>query len=258
MEKVRNANSFEVFVSKDTFKFNAAHFVAFPGFRERLHGHNYRVSVRLVGSRKIGVDGYLIDFGEVKGVTKNVCKSLNEYFICPMYSPVLKITTDADDVKNPSVRLECEDGAVFTFPRQDVTMLPLAHATAEELAIYLYGEILKGLDSSYLSMRGIHTMEVIVAEAPGQEATFRHEINDFIDGGNVTLDVRKFIMDGDVIPAPCPENSKQNNLFLNGGCPSSCCQTKTNFAGNFEDVLKAINERDHDLTGDELKTLLGI
>ena len=37
--------SFRVHVTKDYLKFSAAHFIAYPGFRERLHGHNYRVSV---------------------------------------------------------------------------------------------------------------------------------------------------------------------------------------------------------------------
>ena len=34
-----------------TRQFNAAHFVAFEGYRERLHGHNYHVSVRLIGAQ---------------------------------------------------------------------------------------------------------------------------------------------------------------------------------------------------------------
>ena len=37
-------HSFRVYVSKDYLKFSAAHFTAYPGFRERLHGHNYRVA----------------------------------------------------------------------------------------------------------------------------------------------------------------------------------------------------------------------
>jgi dihydroneopterin triphosphate aldolase (PTPS-III) / 6-pyruvoyltetrahydropterin synthase len=213
--------SFEVFVSKDSFKFNAAHFVAFKGFRERLHGHNYTVSVRLLGSRKIGADGYLIDFGNVKDVTKSVCKSINEYFICPIHSSVISITTEEIDGKETSVRLVCEDGATFVFPRQDVAMLPLAHATAEELAIYLYGEILKGLDSNYLTMRGIHTMAVTVAEAPGQEATFRLEIPNGTEG-SFHLDVRKYIMEGDIIPMPC---LGRNKSALSKGC--SICEGRT-------------------------------
>ena len=37
--------TFRVHVTKDYLKFNAAHFIAYKGFREALHGHNYRVSV---------------------------------------------------------------------------------------------------------------------------------------------------------------------------------------------------------------------
>ena len=57
------AAPFEVCVG--AFKFNAAHFVAFPGFRERLHGHNYAVAVRLRGAVS-DADGYVLDFGDIK------------------------------------------------------------------------------------------------------------------------------------------------------------------------------------------------
>jgi hypothetical protein len=33
-------------VNSENFKFSCGHFVAFKGFRERLHGHNYTMSVR--------------------------------------------------------------------------------------------------------------------------------------------------------------------------------------------------------------------
>ncbi len=38
---------YSVVVAKDYLKFAAAHFIAYPGFREPLHGHNYQVSVRV-------------------------------------------------------------------------------------------------------------------------------------------------------------------------------------------------------------------
>ncbi|GAX12160.1 hypothetical protein FisN_1Hh085 [Fistulifera solaris] len=167
-------SNFEVYVSKDTFKFNAAHFVAFQGYRERLHGHNYQVGVRLLGRRTLGADGYVIDYGNIKAVCKTVCKELNEHFLCPMYSDVLKI--ESDDNTSTNIRITCQDGSSFSFPKQDCAMLPIVHATTEEIAIYLWSEILKGLNSQYLAQRGIHTMEVTVAEAPGQQATFRWEI----------------------------------------------------------------------------------
>ncbi len=40
-------SAFEVVIAKPDFKFNSAHFIAFKGFREKLHGHNYTVSVKV-------------------------------------------------------------------------------------------------------------------------------------------------------------------------------------------------------------------
>mmetsp|Transcript_3277 Transcript_3277/g.4800 ORF Transcript_3277/g.4800 Transcript_3277/m.4800 type:complete len:230 (-) Transcript_3277:486-1175(-) len=209
----RPACSFEVHVEKETFKFNAAHFVAFKGFRERLHGHNYRVGVKLLGSRKICSDGYVLDFGCIKAVTKTICKGMNEHFIVPMLSDVLTITmTKVDNPvtqkQDEYVNLTCEDGSQFSFPKHDCILLPIVHATTEELAIYLYGKILNGLDADYLLQRGIHTMEVLVSEAPGQDSTFRMEIPPSGSNHDEIFDVASYITTGDIIPMPCPTTTE--------------------------------------------------
>mmetsp|Transcript_27940 Transcript_27940/g.39282 ORF Transcript_27940/g.39282 Transcript_27940/m.39282 type:complete len:225 (+) Transcript_27940:137-811(+) len=209
--------TFEVRVQKETFKFNAAHFVAFQGFRERLHGHNYQVGVKLIGTRKICSDGYVIDYGCVKAVTKKICKDLNEHFLCPMLSNVL--TIDIIQVHNPItqkqddyVTLHCnEDGSDFRFPKGDCALLPIVHATTEELAIYLYGKILNDLDPEYLRKRGIHTMEVTVSEAPGQEATFRMELPAVGSNHEEVFDVASYVTAGDIIPMPCPTTTERAN-----------------------------------------------
>jgi len=202
--------SFEVYVSKDTFKFNAAHFVAFEGFRERLHGHNYRIGVRLLGTKKIGPDGYVLDFGDIKAVCKKITKKLNESFLCPLYADALDI-----EVGEVNVRIKCHvDGAEFLFPRNDCSLLPIVHATTEELAVYLYAEILKELKPDHLLGRNIHTMEVTVAESPGQEATFRWPIT--TEAAN--LDVRSFIEKGNFEPSPC--------LSTDDACPKCTCTEK--------------------------------
>lgn len=241
--------SFEVYVSKDTFKFNAAHFVAFQGYRERLHGHNYRIGVRLLGRRQIGADGYLIDFGCVKDVCKKVCKRINEHFLCPVHSDVLKITTE-----NESVRIECADGTYFVFPAADCVMLPIFHATAEELAIYLYAEILNGLNADYLQKRGIHTMEIAVAEAIGQEATFRLEIPENVPD-NFKLDVKAFITEGDVVPMPCPAET----LSAKRNCCLDCQASKNELSAQLQKLANAINEGKlremGDVTGDDLQRI---
>ena len=209
------ATRFEIFVSKDNFKFNASHFVCFPGFRERLHGHSYRASVRLLGSHQIGRDGYVVDFGCVKSVAKDVCKELNEYFLVPTLSEVLEITiTEGSDEaagiicgevndgnKYPgSVVIKCEDGSVFTFPRQDCLLLPIMHSTAEELAIYIFGKLVAGLDAEYLIKRGVNMMEITVSEAIGQDATFCHAIP---FGESSSFDVASFITSNPIPAMRC-------------------------------------------------------
>ena len=82
-----------VVVAKQEFKFNLAHFVAFPGFRERLHGHNYHMSVTLRSSSISKNDGYVLDFGDVKTVVRGVCKRMNERVVIPVKSNVLSIKT---------------------------------------------------------------------------------------------------------------------------------------------------------------------
>ena len=98
-----------VHVCKQDFKFNAAHFVAYRGFRERLHGHNYTVGVRLE-AEGIQSDGYVVDFGDIKKVARAVCKELNELFLCPEKSDVLDISVEGED--GGTLRIQCEDGAV--------------------------------------------------------------------------------------------------------------------------------------------------
>ena len=198
---------FEVFLSKESFKFNAAHFVAYRGFRERLHGHNYRMSIRLIGNRTISSDGYLIDFGCVKKAAKDVCKEMNEHFLCPMHSDVIDIKiSEVDENKNGSIQLKCEDGSQFLFPKQDCLMLPIVHATTEELSIYLWGKMIDKLDVGFLREQDIHVMEVTISEAPGQESVFRMSLPD-IECSNAEkqklFDVTQYIRDRNFVPVPC-------------------------------------------------------
>eukprot|EP00941_MAST-03F_sp_MAST-3F-sp1_P000113 g113.t1 len=161
----------QVVVSKADFKFNAAHFIAFKGYRERLHGHNYRVSVRLQGKK--GPDGYVVDFGDIKKATRSVCKSLNEYFICPCKSDCLKITRAKNaDGSDGNVEIECEDGSHFSFPFEDCAMLPIVHSSAEELATYVCDKIIGEISLKFLQSRGVSSIEVGVAEAKNQAAFY--------------------------------------------------------------------------------------
>lgn len=157
--------SFRVHVTKDYLKFNAAHFMAYKGFREALHGHNYRVSVDVEG--ELGPQGYVLDFGVVKQVAKRVCARLDEKTLIPANSDCLRIREEAGQVV---VHYEDDE---FRFPRADVLLLPIVHSSAEELARYLAGEIRRELRAD--GVAAIRAIQVGVEETPGQAAYCRDE-----------------------------------------------------------------------------------
>lgn len=59
------------------------------GFREKLHGHNYQVGVTITGV--VGPTGYVVDFGDIKRISRVLCKELSESFLVPMKSDALKV-----------------------------------------------------------------------------------------------------------------------------------------------------------------------
>lgn len=81
---------FSVRVTAPELKFNSAHFVAYRGFRERLHGHTYTMTVRIDGDA-LGANGYVTDFGIMKRVAKAICSELNERFLCAMLSDTVTV-----------------------------------------------------------------------------------------------------------------------------------------------------------------------
>jgi len=156
---------YSVVVAKDYLKFAAAHFIAYPGFREPLHGHNYQVSVRV--DAELGPDGYVLDFGLLKRIAKGLCEELDERVLVPERSDCLIVTRLED-----AVELTTERGDRFRFPAADVVLLPVAHSSAEELAAYLVARLRDRLLGEARG-RGLAALEVGVAEAPGQVAYCR-------------------------------------------------------------------------------------
>lgn len=115
-----NNEIFSVDVKHPAFKFNCAHFIVFPGYREKLHGHNYNCSVNVKGKHINRNDGYLIDFGVLKKHMKEVCAELNEKFIVPIKSNSLKIT----EMEN-NIQLDvADDNSMFSFPKVCFNILP--------------------------------------------------------------------------------------------------------------------------------------
>ena len=249
--------SFEVTLQKENFKFTAAHFVAFKGFRERLHGHNYRLGVKLLGTR-IRHDGYLIDFGVVKDAARKCCKKLNEHVLIPTLSNVLDIVYNEDNIEVTYA----EDGSRFVFPKGDCAFLPIVHSTVEEISVHFWNSIIDEIGLEYIRGRGISCIEITVSEDLNQSALFRHEIPD--TGGTFSpLSVTTFLDSSEFTPQPCqPCNdsmpvsvSKASNSDLNlyvdeitkriqelRACV--CCQQvgSSNLSDKFDEIAKSIEK----------------
>ncbi len=161
------ASNFSIHVAKENLKFSAAHFIAYPGFREPLHGHNYQVGVYLEGN--LTSTGYVIDFGLIKKLTKEIVDRLDERTIIPANSDCLKI----DHPKDGTIRIRYEDDE-FVLPAADVCLVPLVHSSAEELARYIWDELAAALVARG-AMGEVTTMEISVAEGPGQSAHYRNQ-----------------------------------------------------------------------------------
>lgn len=159
--------SFRVQVTKDYLKFSAAHFIAYPGFRERLHGHNYRVSVAAGGA--LGAQGYVVDFGVVKKIARKLCDRLDERVLVPARSDCMTI-----EERGTNIVLNYE-GDEFLFPSADAILLPIIHSSAEELAQYLAAELETELEAEGID--SLHWIEIGVEESFGQAAVYRRERN---------------------------------------------------------------------------------
>jgi 6-pyruvoyltetrahydropterin/6-carboxytetrahydropterin synthase len=159
---------FSIHVAKENLKFSAAHFIAYPGFREPLHGHNYQVEIRVEG--QLSPTGYVLDFGLIKKLTKQIVDRLNERTLVPLNSDCLLIERQS----NGQVRIRYEQDE-FVLPASDLCMLPIVHSSAEELARYIWSELHDALEANG-ALGGIIAMEVSVGEAPGQAATYRYEL----------------------------------------------------------------------------------
>jgi 6-pyruvoyltetrahydropterin/6-carboxytetrahydropterin synthase len=105
----------------------------YKGRCENVHGHNFRVQVKIEGER-LDDTGLLVDFIDVKGLMRGVIDRLDHQFLNEI-APF--------DVKNPS---------------------------AENIAEYFHEEMTRGLTATPVPVR---IREVTVWETDIQSATYR-------------------------------------------------------------------------------------
>ena len=143
-------------ISKEAHKFSAAHFTIFSATeRERLHGHNYAVSARILAP--MGPNGFSADYNVYKRRIMDFCARHDEYMLLPDASPYLQVSQEGDDY------VAVFNGRSLRFPVDETLLLPMVNVTVEELAHYCLREIVAASAGEALS-----EVEVFVSSGSGQ------------------------------------------------------------------------------------------
>ena len=125
-----------LYIDKERHKFSAAHYTIFSATeRERLHGHNYSVSARIVAP--MGDNGFAADYNVYKGRLATLCDALDEYMLLAGDSPHQQIEQEGTCYRVSFA------GEQMLFLQSDTQVLPLRNATVEEFSRYLLQQLLE-------------------------------------------------------------------------------------------------------------------
>ena len=146
-----------LYIDKERHKFSAAHYTIFSATeRERLHGHNYSVSARIVAP--MGDNGFAADYKVYKRRLDTLCEALDEYMLLAGESPYQQVAQERD-----SYRVSF-NGEQMQFLKCDTQVLPIRNATVEEFSRYLLRELL-----ALSAGDDLREIELCVASGPGQK-----------------------------------------------------------------------------------------
>jgi len=144
-------------IDKEAHKFSAAHYTIFSATdRERLHGHNYSVSARILAP--MGENGFAADYNVYKNRIDQFCRELDEYMILAGKSPFQQI-----EEQEAFYRVNFDEDEMF-FLKKDTLVLPLKNATVEEFSHYLLQRMLQESEGEDL-----REIELCVSSGPGQK-----------------------------------------------------------------------------------------
>jgi 6-pyruvoyltetrahydropterin/6-carboxytetrahydropterin synthase len=162
-------DAFEINLGKEDMKFSSAHFTLFDHHLERLHGHNYRVSLSLRAPKLR--HGLLLDFGLVKQEARRLCGELDEALLVPATCEDVAIQERDGEIE---IRVR---GKRYVLPASDCRLLPIANASCECLAEYFCRTLIARLRVD-LQAAGAAALAVTVEESPGQSGRCTLELHE--------------------------------------------------------------------------------
>jgi 6-pyruvoyltetrahydropterin/6-carboxytetrahydropterin synthase len=152
-------------IAREDHHFAAAHFLVEMGKCERLHGHNYQVSVELGG--RPGPDETIIDFNTVNPIVKRLCDEIDHRILLAERDPRQTLTVTGEEIE---IRFGVKR---YVFPKAECVVVPVEATTVERLAAWLAGRL-----ADLLADRLPHVdwIEVGVREGGAQTALYRRPL----------------------------------------------------------------------------------
>ena len=163
--------SWAIKLNKEYFKFSCAHFLIFPdGSKERLHGHNYHVTVDIEGD--LTEQGLVIDFLDAKPVVRELCDSLDEHWLVPSQHPELKVEEQDDGHTRVTYR-----EARYLVPSDEILLLPINNTSVENLATWFVDTLRTRLVDQFGASQ-VRRLRVGISETTGQSGIAEYRSDD--------------------------------------------------------------------------------
>lgn len=169
---------YSIEVRAERFKFSAAHLGISPeGHRERLHGHNFRLQVRMRLASSVGAGAGQSSgpvgqprgpelLAAVKRALRDICRDLHERTLVALSNPHLRVTLESTGERE-QVRLSHPQGE-YLLPREDVVLLPMENTSADQLAAWIHGELCRRLRALPAGLASVDSVEVGVLAGLGE------------------------------------------------------------------------------------------
>ena len=136
----------------------------FPdGSKEKLHGHNFNVSVAL-DLNHVSFETFL-DIGVLKQAVEAQCREWNEHLLLAEHAPRITIQRREGEVEFTLC------GKRYVVPAEDAIILPVDNIVVENLSVLFARRLVERL-GDHLRRDVVAGVEVDVREARGQGGTF--------------------------------------------------------------------------------------
>ena len=153
--------AFKVRVTKDYLVFCSGHFITYEGDRcERLHGHNYRTAVEAEGD--LDENHYVVDFIALKDMTRAITDELDHRMLLPTRNHLIGLHEEGANLR------VTHGDRMWSFPRDECVLLPIANTTAELLADHIAGRLRQAMAARGWKVPRV--LRVEVEESFGQSA----------------------------------------------------------------------------------------